>query len=377
MKFTVERDRFADAVAWASRSAATRPIMPHLLGILIEAQENTLSLSGYDLEVSSKSLIDADVLDAGRILVPGRLLAEISRLLPDRPVTLTLDGTKVTVVCGSARFTLPTLGINEYPALPELPDASGTISGDLFSAAVAQVAIAAGKDDSLPVLTGVNVEVEKNTLTLVATDRYRLAVRELAWSSEGNQSTTALIRGRTLNDAARALAHSDTVSVGLTPANAPEQRVGFAADGRVMTSRLLDGTFPPYRHLLPEEASTLVTVEVAPLLEAVRRVALVTEKNIPMRLTFKDESLTLEAGGGGGDEAAASEEIPISIEGDAISIAFNAAYLADGLNAVNAPFAQLAFTAPTKPSVISPRASADAAPDRSYRYLLMPMRYGN
>lgn len=375
MKFTVDRDRFADAVAWASRSAATRPLMPYLLGILIEAEGHQLTLSGYDLEVSGKATIDADLTSPGRTLVPGRLLAEISRLLPARPVTLTLEGSKVSVVCGSARFSLPTLAISEYPALPELPDASGTIAGDLFATAVAQVAIAAGKDDSLPVLTGVNVEVESDRLTLVATDRYRLAVRELPWKADGEQTTTALIRGRTLNDAARALAHADEVSVGLTPANAPEQRVGFAADGRVMTSRLLDGTFPPYRHLLPAEASTLVVVEVAPFLEAVRRVALVTEKNIPMRLSFANETLTLEAGGG--EEAAATEEIPVSIDGDDISIAFNAAYLADGLGAVNMPYAQMAFTASTKPSVISGRSAADAAADQSYRYLLMPMRYGN
>lgn len=375
MKFTVERDRFADAVAWASRSAATRPLMPYLLGILIEADGDRLTLSGYDLEVSGKASIDAEVATSGRTLVPGRLLAEISRLLPARPVTLVLEGSKVMVTCGSARFSLPTLAISEYPALPELPEASGTIAGDLFAAAVAQVAIAAGKDDSLPVLTGVHVEVEKDRLTLVATDRYRLAVRELAWKSDGDQTTTALIRGRTLNDAARALAHADEVSVGLTPSTANEQRVGFAADGRVMTSRLLDGTFPPYRHLLPAEASTLVVVEVAPFLEAVRRVALVTEKNIPMRLSFANETLTLEAGGG--EEAAASEEIPVTIEGDDISIAFNATYLADGLSAVNTPYAQMAFTAPTKPSVISGRSAADAPADQSYRYLLMPMRYGN
>jgi DNA polymerase-3 subunit beta len=373
VKFTVERDRFADAVAWASRSAATRPLMPYLLGILIEAEGQSLTLSGYDLEVSGKASIEADVATSGRVLVPGRLLAEISRLLPDRPVTLALEGTKVQVTCGSARFSLPTLAISEYPSLPELPEASGTIDGDLFASAVAQVAIAAGKDDSLPVLTGVNVEVEKDRLTLVATDRYRLAVRELPWRGASAENTTALIRGRTLNDAARALSHADQVSLGLTPASAPEQRVGFAADGRVMTSRMLDGTFPPYRHLLPAEASTLAIVEVAPFLDAVRRVALVTEKNIPMRLSFADGTLTLEAGGG--EDAAASEELPVELEGDAISIAFNAAYLADGLGAVNASHAQMAFTAPAKPAVISAR--RDGQTDPSYRYLLMPMRYGN
>lgn len=372
MKFTVERTRFAEAVGWASRSVPSRPISPLLMGMLLEATDAEISLSGFDNEVSSRASIDAEVMGTGRCLVSGKMLAEISRLLPAQPVTVVMEGSKVQVRCGSARFSLPTMAVAEYPALPEVPETAGTLSGDLFATAVAQVALAASRDDSFPVLTGVNVEIEKNTITMVATDRYRLAVRELPWNTQGIEATTALVRGRTLVDAARILAGAEEISLGLTPANTPEQRIGFSADGKVMTSRLLEGAFSAYRHILPTEASTVVTVEVAPFIEAVRRVALVTDQNMPMRAAFKNDTLVLDAGGG--ESAAAYEEIAIASEGDDITVGLNPTYLAEGLNAMNAPYARLSFTEPKKPVMMSPRASEAGSVDDSYRYLLMPMR---
>lgn len=373
MKFTVERDPFADAVAWAAKSAATRPLMPHLLGMVIDANGSHVTLSGYDLEVSGQVAVLANVDFSGRALVSARLLAEITRSLPNKPISVSLDGSKVFLTCGTSKFSLPTLSLNEYPALPEVPAASGVIDGELFATAVSQVAIAAGRDDSLPILTGINVEIENEKITMVATDRYRLAVRELTWKNDANLSATALIRGRTLLDAARAMAGADEVTVGLSPTTAVEQRIGFKSDGRTMTSRLLDGTFPPYAHLLPTEASSVAVVEVTALLEAVRRVALVTEKTVPLRMNFEGGTLRLEAGGG--EDAQAVEELEISFEGDPITIAFNASYLADGLTVLDQPFAQLSFIASGKPAVLSGRSSLEGATDNSYRYLLMPMRY--
>jgi DNA polymerase-3 subunit beta len=181
LRFIVERDALSDGVAWVSRSLSSRPIMPVLLGVVIDAQKNGVHLAGYDLETSAKAKIDADVKEEGRVLVSGRLLSDIAKSLPNKPVTISLDGNRVSVVSGSAKFVLPTLPVNDYPTLPELPTETGRLSGELFAEAVHQVAIAAGKDDSLPVLTGVHVEIEENKLTLAATDRYRLAVRELDW----------------------------------------------------------------------------------------------------------------------------------------------------------------------------------------------------
>ena len=374
MRFIVERDALANGVMWVSRSLSARPIMPVLLGVLIKADKQGVHLSGYDLETSGKAEVAADVKEEGTVLVSGKLLSDIARALPNKPVTFSLEGNRVSVISGSAKFALPTLSVSDYPNLPELPSETGRLSGDLFAEAVGQVAVAAGKDDSLPVLTGVYVEIEENKLILAATDRYRLAVRELNWDAP-RASASALIRARTLNDAAKSLAGVKSVSVALAAATATERLIGFASEGKVMTSRMLDGTFPPYRHLLPSERSATAVVEVAPFVDSVRRVALVADKTVPLRLAFNPGALTLEAGVG--DDAQATEEIEIAFDGEALSIAFNPTFLLDGLAAVNSPYVEIAFTGGSKPAVLSGKSSADGESDFSYRYLLMPMRYSS
>ena len=374
MRFIVERDALADGVMWVSRSLSARPIMPVLLGVLINADKKGVHLSGYDLETSGKAEVVADVKEEGTVLVSGKLLSDIARALPNKPVTFSLDGNRVSVISGSAKFALPTLSVSDYPNLPELPSETGRLSGDLFAEAVGQVAIAAGKDDSLPVLTGVYVEIEENKLILAATDRYRLAVRELNWDAP-RASAAALIRARTLNEAAKSLAGAKSVSIALAAATATERLIGFASEGKVMTSRMLDGTFPPYRHLLPSERSATAVVEVAPFVDSVRRVALVADKTVPLRLAFNPGALTLEAGGG--DDAQATEELEIAFDGEALSIAFNPTFLLDGLAAVNSAYVEIAFTGGSKPAVLSGKSSADGESDFSYRYLLMPMRYSS
>jgi DNA polymerase-3 subunit beta len=168
--------------------------VPVLAGLLLKAQQGTLSLSGFDYEVSARVEVEADVEDEGTVLVSGRLLADISRALPNRPVEISTEGVRVNVVCGSSRFTLHTLPVDEYPSLPAMPSASGSVPGDVFAAAVAQVAVAAGRDDTLPVLTGVRIEIEGDTVTLAATDRYRFAVREFMWKPESPEmSAVALV----------------------------------------------------------------------------------------------------------------------------------------------------------------------------------------
>ena len=180
MKFTVESNVLTESVNWVSRSLSSRPIMTALLGIVIDVG-NEITLSASDLETAAKSSFNADIKEKGKVLVPGRLLAEIARSLPNKPVSFVLDSNRVLVTSGTAKFTLPTLPINEYPNLPTMPENSGFIASDVFATAINQVAIAAGKDDSLPTLTGIHVDINKETITLAATDRYRLAVREIQW----------------------------------------------------------------------------------------------------------------------------------------------------------------------------------------------------
>ena len=373
MKFLVEPTELVDAVNWVARSLSSRPIKAELLGIMIDV-DTSITLTGSDLETSTKAILKAEISAKGKVLVPGRLLAEIARSLPNKPITFTLDGSRVLVTAGTAKFTLPTLSVNEYPTLPELPETAGVIPSDVFAHAVNQVAIAAGKDDSLPTLTGVHIEIHQNKITLAATDRYRLAVRELNWQAKNNEiEVNTLVRARTLADAAKSLTAHSQVTLALSPTNSNERLIGFLSELKTMTSRTLDGTFPPFKHLLPSESMAEATIEVAPFLDSVRRVALVTDKTVPLRLIFTDNSLQLEAGAG--EEAQATEELEIIYSGEPINIAFNPQYLTDGLQAIGTPFVQINFTGASKPAVLTGKHELSGTRDISYQYLLMPMRY--
>lgn len=352
MKIRVERDVLAEAVAWVARSLPARPPAPVLAGLLLKAEDGALSFSSFDYEVSAKVSVDAEIEEDGTVLVSGRLLADICRALPNRPVEISTDGVRATVVCGSSRFTLHTLPVEEYPALPQMPTATGTVPGEVFASAAAQVAIAAGRDDTLPVLTGVRIEIEGDTVTLASTDRYRFAVREFLWKPENpDASAVALVPAKTLLDTAKALTSGDTVTLALSGSGAGEGLIGFEGAGRRTTTRLLEGDLPKYRTLFPTEFNSVAVIETAPFVEAVKRVALVAERNTPVRLSFEQGVLILEAGSS--DDAQAVERVDAVLDGDDISIAFNPTFLLDGLSAIDSPVAQLSFTTSTKPALLS------------------------
>lgn len=379
MKFRVDRDVFAEAVAWAARSLPTRPPLPVLAGLLVDAHENGLTLSSFDYEVSARVDIPADVAEPGTTLVSGRLLADITKSLPQQAIEVaTEDGErKAQLSCGSSRFSLQTLPREDYPSLPAMPEAAGALPGDVFAAAVAQVAVAVGRDDTLPVLTGIRVEFEGDRLVLAATDRYRLAVRELSWTpGRTDLSTIALVQGRSLAETARALGDADSVTIALAGGVAGEGLIGFegAAGGesRRTTNRLLDGEFPKYRSLLPSESTSVAVVDSASFLETVKRIALVADRNTPVRLTFDDGSVIVEAGTG--DEAQAVETLSCTYVGESLTIAFNPQFLQDGVAALGSDFTEISFTTPTKPAVISGRDDEGVPSDGSYRYLIMPVR---
>jgi DNA polymerase III subunit beta len=373
VKIRVERDVLAEAVAWVARSLPARPPAPVLAGLLLKAEDGALSFSSFDYEVSARVSVDAEVEEDGTVLVSGRLLADICRALPNRPVEISTDGVRATVVCGSSRFTLHTLPVEEYPALPDMPTATGTVPGEIFASAAAQVAIAAGRDDTLPVLTGVRIEIEGDSVTLASTDRYRFAVREFLWKpEEPGISAVALVPAKTLLDTAKALTSGDTVTLALSGSGKGEGLIGFEGAGRRTTTRLLEGDLPKYRTLFPTEFNSIAVIETAPFVEAVKRVALVAERNTPVRLSFEQGVLILEAGSS--DDAQAVERVDANLEGDDISIAFNPTFLLDGLSAIDSPVAQLSFTTSTKPALLSGRAAVDAEADEAYKYLIMPVR---
>jgi DNA polymerase-3 subunit beta len=381
VKFRVERDVLADAVAWAARSLPVRPSAPVLAGLLVDATAEGLVLSTFDYETSARATLSADVQDEGRALVSGRLLADICRSLPAKPVEMVLEGARVSLTCGSARFSLQTMPVEDYPTIPQMPQATGTVQSDVFAHAVAQAVTAAGRDDMLPVLTGVRVEIDGSTMSLLATDRFRLSQRELGWDPRTpDESVAALVPARVLGDTAKSLTAGSEVTIALSTSGAGEGLIGFEGTGpggvRRTTTRLLDGEFPKVRSLFPAEKLTTATVDKAALIESVKRVALVAERNTAVQLAFSDGVLTLDAGSG--DEAQASESIEATIVGEAITTGFNPQFLLDGLGAIDQPIVELAFTQASKPVVISGvvEAGADGAGDSDpgFRYLLMPRR---
>lgn len=372
MKFTVDRDVLADAVVWTSRALPARPPVPVLAGVRITADATgEVTLASFDYEVSARGQFAADVDVAGEVLVSGRLLKEIANALPHKPVNFELDGTKVSVTCGASRFTLATMPVDQYPALPELPAHSGTIDGGDFQRAVAQVTVAASKDETLPILTGIRVEIEGSNISLLATDRYRLALRELTWKpSVADTSAVALVRSRTLADTAKALGAGD-VTVALSSGQGVDL-IGFEAAGLTTTSLLMDGDYPQVRRLFPEESPITAVVKTTELIEATRRVSLVAERNSSVRLAFAEGEVTLDAGQS--DDAQASEALECQLEGDAITVAFNPQYLLDGLSALSTEYVRLGFTQETKPVefVGLSEPGGDLAAD--FRYLLVPIR---
>jgi DNA polymerase III subunit beta len=378
VKFRVERDVLAEAVTWVARGLPNRPPVPVLAGVLIEASdEGTLTLSAFDYEVSAKITIAAEVAESGTVLVLGRLLADISRNLPARPIDVSTDGNKVQVTCGSSRFSLLLMPADDYPTLPSSPAISGTIAGDVFTQAVAQVAIAADRGDTLPILTGVRVEIEGDKITLLATDRYRLAMRELTWNPEATDASyVALVPARTLSDTAKALGASGSIEIHLGAAdNGLSGLIGFEAGQRRATTRLLDGEYPKVTSIFPSSADTESVIETVALVEAVKRVALVAERNTPVRLRFTDGQVAIEAGNG--DDAQASEAVEAVLTGPEIEIAFNPQFLLDGLGAVGTAYSRLSFTQSSRPAVLSGQAQLDGDADTSYRYVLMPVRFAS
>ncbi|WP_138416896.1 DNA polymerase III subunit beta [Sinomonas gamaensis] len=374
MKFRVERDVLTEAVSWAARSLSPRPPVPVLSGLLLRAHDGVVSLSSFDYETSARLEIPAEIGAEGTILVSGRLLADICRSLPAAPVDVETDGSKVTLTCRRSSFHLATMPEGEYPPLPELPAITGAVSGDAFAKGVAQVIIAASKDDTLPILTGVRMEFEDDLITLLATDRYRLALREIPWKPAApSVSTSALVKAKTLNEVAKTLGGSGELSIAL--AEDDSRLIGFESAGRTTTSLLVDGDYPKIRSLFPESTPIHAIVSTQDLVEAVRRVSLVAERNTPVRLAFSEGLVALDAGTG--EDAQASEELEAQLTGEDITVAFNPHYLIEGLSVIEAPYVRFSFTSAPKPAMLTAQKELEGDDEANYRYLVMPVRLPN
>jgi DNA polymerase-3 subunit beta len=381
VKIRLDRDVLAEAVQWAARSLPTRPSVPILAGLLVKAAEGQVVMSSFDYETSAQITVKADVSDEGVALVSGRLLADIARSLPNKPVDITADETRMELVCGTARFTLQTLPVADYPALPEMPEATGAIPSEEFAKAVSQVVVAAGRDELLPVFTGVRMEIEGDTLSLLATDRYRMALKELDWNPRSRGEGAALVPARVLAETAKSMTAGEQVTLSLSSAAAGDGLIGFEGTGaagvRQITTRLLDGEFPKVRHLMTVQATVTVRANTAEVIAAVKRVGLVAERNTSLRMLIGDGSITLEAATG--DQAQAVEALEAVVEetaGDSgmSAAGFNPHYLSDALSALDSPYVQFSFTQPGKPCLLTGLNEIDGQPLDDYKHVIMLMR---
>jgi DNA polymerase-3 subunit beta len=376
VKFQVNRDVFSEAVSFAVKLLPQRTTLPILSGILIEAADAGLTLSSFDYEVSAQTEIAATVEEPGKILVSGRLLADIASRLPNAPVTFATEDGKILVSCGSAHFTLLSMPVEEYPTLPKVSAESGVLSAELFAAAVSQVAVAASRDDVTPVITGVQLEITDSRLSLVATDRYRVAVRDIEWTASDavTETMTALVPARTLMEIGKTFGHSGTIAVAITSTE-DRELIAFQADKKTVTSLLIKGNFPPVKRLFPETVENYAVINTAELIESVRRVSLVLEREAALRFSFTVDGLTLEAIGS--EQAQASETIDAFLTGTDAVVSLKPAFLLDGLSAVHSEYVRISFTKtdnPNKPGpvLITSQASKDQPGTDNYKYLLQP-----
>ncbi|GAA5048782.1 DNA polymerase III subunit beta [Thermocatellispora tengchongensis] len=366
MKFRVNRDALADTVAWTARVLPARPVVPVLSGLLLEAAGEELTVSAFDYEVSARASAEAGIEEPGKVLIPGRVLAEITRSLPDAPVEITTTSTEALLTCGSAEFALLTMPVEDFPTLPRFPQRVGAVGGELFAAAVGQVAPAASRDETLPMLTAIRIDMEGEHVAMAATDRYRIAARDFAWRPERpDLAEHAMVPARVMVEVARALRGGEVV-LGLGGGVA-----GFESLGRSTTVRLLDEQFIDYRSRLTDSWSIRADVRTAPFVEAIKRVGLVGERNTPIRLSFTPGQVLIQAGGG--EVGRGAEVVEAELTGEDIQIAFQSQFLLDGLSGIDTDLVRINMESPTRPALIT-TVPGDAQPE--FRYLVMSLRLG-
>jgi DNA polymerase III subunit beta len=368
----LSRDDLVSATAWAARAIASRPAHPILAGARLEWRSGEVSVGGFDYEMSCSASVKADSAQQGSAIVPGRLVGDIARLLPAADVEFYVGDGRVTLTCGTAEFEIPQLPSHEYPTLPTTPSTKGHLEAGAFASAVAQVAVTVGRDDTLPVMTAMRLEFTTKSLTMLATDRYRLSLRELPFTSDVITDEIAiLVPARNLSDVAKMIENSaDSLVIGVGDQGS-DGVFGLACGGRNMTQRLIgaENQYPKVRSIFRDSHDSAAEVSTSLLMDAVRRVALVAEARAPVRLTFTSDALEVRAGAGA--NGAARETIPVTMTGPDVSIAFNPGYLIDALNAVGSESVRILLEQPSKPAEFVP--TGDGA-DMTYRHVVMPVR---
>lgn len=375
MRFTVNRDVFSEAVSFAAKLLPQRPTQPLLSGALIEANDGELTISSFDYETSARTSVTADIAEAGRALVSGRLLGDIAQRLPHSDVEISLTDTRVQIRCGSASFSLPAMPVEEYPQVPRIDTVTGAVPAEAFAEAVAQVSLAASKDDVTPVITGVQFEVNESALTLTATDRYRVATRRIDWEQlDGGQQLTALVPVKIVVEVGKTFSGSGTVQVAIVR-DGERELIAFTGGNKTVTSLLIKGNYPPVGRLFPESIDNYAVMNTADLVEAVGRVGLVLEREAALRFSFTEGQVTLEAAGS--ETAQAVETVDAHLVGAEMVVSLKPQFLLDGLRSTHSEFTRIGFTRTENaskpgPVLITSQRSKEDADQQSFRYLLQP-----
>ncbi|MEV0382859.1 DNA polymerase III subunit beta [Nonomuraea sp. NPDC050643] len=363
MQITINAKALADAVGWTAAALANRYVAPVLGGILIETSADMATLSAFDYDTSRRITIPADVTAPDRALLPGRVLAEIAKALPkDEDLDITIDSKEAVIRCGRSEFALPLMPVEDFPTLPAAPDPVGSVDATELAAAVAHTATAVGRDPKLPMLTGICVDIGDGCIDMGATDRYRMTWRSLAWEPtlDGTVPARTLIPADILTSALRGLP-AGPVIVGLS-----SRLASLTSAGRTVTIGLLDPEFIDYKARIGETKSDRTAeVDAAELAQVVKRVALLAERMTPVRLSWTDKGVLVEAGSA--DVGRAAELVDCKLNGDGLSTAFNPAFLIDGLNAVGGT-ATFHMLASAKPVLLT------GTGDPELRYLVVPIR---
>ncbi|MFC0265684.1 DNA polymerase III subunit beta [Alloscardovia macacae] len=372
MKLDVDSAAFADAVAWATRILPSRPATPILAGIKLEARDGELAFSTFDYEKSARHHIEAAVDEDGTIVVLGKLLADIAKALPQGTISLQTANSRVTISGGKSKFSLQLMPESDYPQLPEIPAAVGQVDAETFSAAVNKTAVAVAREENRIVLKGIRVNIDGDKVVMTSTDRFRLARTSFTWTPENADfQSTLLIDGSVIKDISRSLDTTSNVVLGYNPEKSTLLSVSNA--GRQSTAQLIDGEFPAVDRLFVDEYPIHAVINRSELISAITRVALVAEKNAPIRMVFTNNEVQLSAGSA--DESQAKETIDAQLDGEAITVAFNPSYLKEGLGAIDEPYVRMKMVNAARAVEFNGQQELDGDESLDYRYLLVPMRF--
>jgi DNA polymerase-3 subunit beta len=365
MKITLPRELFHARLQVAGRAISTRTAMPSLGGILLTAVDSRLVLRATDVELSLTVDTEASIDATGSVLLPGRLLLDVVRSLPEAPVTLSLrpEQRDVEIQAAGSTFHLRTLSVDEFPTLPEFETEALSIPGPALAETVERVARAASRDEVRPILTGVLVNAAESTLTMVATDSYRLSVKHTELEQPVPSQLDANVPARAMRELSRLITQegADQVEIAMH-----RNQIVFRIAGIVLSSRLIEGQFPSYRQLLPETFEHEVRLPQGEFLDVARRVSQLAQRTAPLRLAFSEGEVTVAAETP--DVGDARESMPAPYSGDPLEIAFNPQFLIEGIESIDADEVALQLTSPLRPGLLRPLGRED------YSYLVMPIR---